>query len=234
MRIGAKILLDNGFCYQSYGWQKRRPLGSLQAVVSVLDEYEVDEISIVKPLRGVTDYNELITDLNAIRNLKTTTPLSYGGGLRTQDDLNLISDLPVERLVISTGFINCDQELVTKAISLFGRQAILACLPVCIRGGAPFVFLSEHNSLQPLTLDVQNFCKHFADEIVIIDCDHEGYNNSFDFKILDHLSIPMTQLVISGGIGKQSILEAMVRDHAAVLMENRVLHLENSIEYYKK
>ena len=51
MRIGATVLLYNEVAYQSYGWGLLRPLGNLQTVVDFLQDYQVDEISIIRPIK---------------------------------------------------------------------------------------------------------------------------------------------------------------------------------------
>ena len=56
MRIGTTLLFQDGYCYQSYGWNMLRPLGALQNALDHLDKYELDEISIIRPVRD-NDYS---------------------------------------------------------------------------------------------------------------------------------------------------------------------------------
>ena len=51
MRIGASVLLENEECIQSYNWSLKRPHGNLSNIINFLDSYEVDEITIIRPVR---------------------------------------------------------------------------------------------------------------------------------------------------------------------------------------
>ena len=55
MRIGTSIILIDGYCYQSYNWKIMRPLGQLQNAIDSLEEYQCDEISIIRPIRDMDD-----------------------------------------------------------------------------------------------------------------------------------------------------------------------------------
>ena len=91
MRIGSMILFKNGYCYQSYGWNLLRPLGKLQNIVSHLDKYLIDDITIIRPIRDNENDSTLLSDLNEIKKLKSSTPISFGGGIRNINQLHLIS-----------------------------------------------------------------------------------------------------------------------------------------------
>ena len=69
MRVGACLLLKDGYCYQSYRWQYLRPLGSLQNAVTILEERQVDEIAIIRYCRGDQDNYSFESDLKLISNL---------------------------------------------------------------------------------------------------------------------------------------------------------------------
>jgi len=233
MRVGASILLKNGYCYQSYGWNRFRPLGDLQTAIDILDEYEVDEILIVRPIKGVDSEDSLNIDLKLLSELKTITPLSFGGGIRSNSDINNLSGLPIERLCLSSAFININEGFVKNAINSFGRQAILACLPITLIDDVICVYHSEANELIKLSDEIQEFCMQYADEIIIIDMSNEGNNDYFQMDLLEHLKIPLNKIIITGGVGKNIIRVAKSTGIASSIIENRVLHSENSIDYFK-
>ena len=132
MRLGAILLFFDGLCYQSFNWKYYRPLGSLQTAVNSLESYGVDEICIIRPIRGEIDSESYRKDLRQIRNLDCLTPISFGGGIRKQMDIAELIDLPVERYVISSSFIQSDEQFLKSMNRHFGRQAIIALLPVSL------------------------------------------------------------------------------------------------------
>ena len=132
MRIGASIILLDGYCFQSYQWKFFRPLGSLQNILKFLDLYDVDEICITRPIKRNDSESSLCNDLQLIRSLLSNSPISFGGGLRNSTALKLLHNLPVERLHFSSAFINHDVNIIKQAANLFGKQAIVATLPIKI------------------------------------------------------------------------------------------------------
>ncbi len=233
MRIGASILFFNGYCYQSYGWDMFRPLGNLQTAIDILDEYEVDEISIVRPVRSNDKFEIFKNDINLIKSLKTITPVSFGGGINLSAKLNLFSGVPIERLCLSSSFVEINRSLVEDATNLFGRQAIVSYLPIRIHKDKAQVFHCASDKFVDLTHDIIEFCSLYSDEVVIYDVEHDGDNDKFDFELLSFIDLPPSKLIISGGVGKESIQKAYELGISCSLIENRVLHRENSVEYYR-
>ncbi|RZO96267.1 MAG: hypothetical protein EVA53_04120, partial [Gammaproteobacteria bacterium] len=101
MRLGSCLLFYNNYCYLSYGWNFKRPLGRLNDVISTLDEYEVDEILILRPIRGAND-PDWDSDIRELSNLNISTPLLFGGGIRSKEKLKDLQSLPVERICFSS------------------------------------------------------------------------------------------------------------------------------------
>ena len=105
MRIGSTLLLNNRNCVQSYYWNYFRPLGSMQLAMDSLEQFECDEVAIIRPVRDQDSMELFAKDLDVISRLKTMTPISFGGGIRSLHHLELLMDLPIERLVFSSSFI---------------------------------------------------------------------------------------------------------------------------------
>ena len=104
-RIGVQILFYNGKCYQSFGWEYFKPLGSLKNVIKMLDSFEVDEICITRPIKGTKD-KFFLEDCNLLSKINSNTPITFGGGIRSMKHVKLIRNLPVERLSFNSAFIN--------------------------------------------------------------------------------------------------------------------------------
>lgn len=230
MRVGASIILLDGYCFQSYQWKILRPLGRLQNILKFLDIYNVDEICITRPIKKNDSESTLRNDLHLIRSSLSNSPISFGGGLRNLKNLTLLNNLPVERLHFSSAFINHEVKIIERAANLFGKQAIVATLPIKFIDNNLFVYNGESDSFQPLSEDVLSFISEHADELMIVDVVNEGVNESFNLKILDYLKFPSNQLIISGGIGPNIIKAARDKGIASCLVENRVLHNENYIK----
>lgn len=235
MRIGSTVLLSMGKCIQSYNWTEKRPLGSLQGVIDSLEEYQCDEIAIIRPVRKDDTLSQFKNDLARVKKLNTMTPISFGGGIRSHEHIKLLRDLPIERLAFSSAFINRDYDLVKKAIELFGRQAIQCILPLAFKNNDKdlVVFNSSNSSyvdIEKIELDV---IASMANEVIVIDSSNEGEHDKFNWSLLDSLTLPIEKIVISGGIDRESLVLARQKNIASVLIDNKVLHKEYSILGHK-
>ncbi len=233
MRVGTTILLLDGYCYQSYNWKRLRPLGDIQNILDLLEEYHCDEISIIRPIRQKDDENTLKKDIEIMGNIKSLTPISFGGGLRTKNHIDILHKLPIERLIFNSAFCNKDKDLLTYVKELFGHQAIQAIIPFKIEKNKLFIFNSSLNNFVFIEDFDLSFVNEWANEIILFDTLNEGLKDSFIHDILDMINIEKSKLIISGGIGQKDIALAKKQKLASVLLDNKTLHNEFSIKDYK-
>lgn len=232
MRIGSMVLFKNGYCYQSYGWNLLRPLGKLQNIVSHLDEFLIDDITIIRPIRDNENDSFLLSDINEIKKLKSSTPISFGGGIRNIDQLHLLSGLPVERFVFSSALFKKESSLLRAATDLFGKQAIVGLIPFKLEPQLS-VFNSQINKF--VSVDKLNDIE-LCDEIILYDCESEGSPNGFQKDVINKLKINPKSCVFSGGV---SDLVNSFRNNdktpKALTIENSILYREFSkSNHYEK
>lgn len=233
MRVGSTLLLKNKKCYQSYNWGYFRPLGSLQIALDSLDEYECDEVAIIRPVRNCDSLDLFSQDLDVLREMKSMTPICFGGGIRSSQHLELLEGLPVERLVFSSAFIESNKALVDSARQLFGKQAIQCLLPVKVV--ADNVYVYDSNKAKFLKLDKIDLTliNELANEVVLYDTNNDGGHDSFNKSLIVRLPIEKHKLVVTGGVGKSTIDWARREGLASVVIDNKVLHKEYSIRGFK-
>jgi len=233
MRVGSTVLLHNQQCVQSYYWNVLRPLGGLQSVLDSLEEYQCDEVAIIRPVRNCDTLEQFEADIKELHGLKTMTPISFGGGIRTFKHLALLSGLPIERLVFSSSFLAKNKELLEQAKDLFGHQAIQCLLPVQEKQGKLEIYCSDTAKfITPEDVDF-DFIDKYANEVILLDVMNEGKSNQFNFGLLELLSIDSNKLIVSGGIGRESMKAAGECGLASVLIDNKTLHKEYSVASYK-
>nr|WP_285163088.1 HisA/HisF-related TIM barrel protein [Shewanella goraebulensis] len=205
-----------------------RPLGTLQTVVNALESYECDEIAIIRPVRATDSVSGFEMDLAVISSLNTSTPISFGGGIRSVEMLYKLSNLPIERLILSTAFLEQNIELLDKAVHLMGRQAIQCLLPMSFNDDiAKVCHLSSASLIDIANIDM-DLISTFANEIIIYDTDNEGGYSGFRTQLMTQLPFESSRIIVSGGISQASIKWALEQQYAAVLVENKVLHREYS------
>jgi len=233
MRIGSTVLLSDQYCVQSYEWKIKRPLGKIQGIFDSLEEYHCDEVAIIRPVRGNDSFDDFRKDIEVVKKLSSMTPISFGGGVRTLEHLKLLQNLPVERLIFSSAFLEKNEKLILGAKSLFGHQAIQCLLPIMTKGGETWVYHSSKNIYIPIdSVDIQ-FINDLANEVILFDVIHEGMSDSFDWSLLEGIAFDTKKIIISGGVGRKDIQLAKVKKVASVLVDNKILHQEYSISGYK-
>jgi len=229
MRIGTTLLFKDGYCYQSYDWNMLRPLGALQNALNHLDKYELDEISIIRPVRDNDYYyNE---DVQRLKNAKSSTPLAFGGGIRSLDDIRILEGLPVERFILSSVLFDKDLSVIKRLHSKYGEQSIVGFIPFSFNKHFE-VFNSLKNRFQS-PHSINESALQLCDEVVLHDCDAEGRNTGFNPGVLSNLEINSNNLIFSGGVSE--IVrngESIGIEPKSILIENKILHRENSKKTY--
>ncbi|MDB4017207.1 HisA/HisF-related TIM barrel protein [Amylibacter sp.] len=234
MRVGASIIIKNGIAVQSYNWTLTRPFGSLSTIIKELDEYQCDEIAILRYVRAREPLIDLKTDLQNIGKIASSSPISLGGGIRELSHLNYLTNLPIERVIFSSIFLSQKVHIINELILNLGRQAIQCLLPVQIDNNSLYVLnLEKKTKIEISNIDF-SFLEKYANELIIYDTNNDGRSNSFNFEILDKIRFPFKRLVLTGGIGLRCARKAKAMGIASILIENKVLHSEYSIENFKR
>ena len=223
MRVGASLLLKDGYCYQSYRWKYLRPLGSLENAVRMLEERQVDAISIIRYCREDQNQGELEYDLEIIANLDCTTPLAFGGGIRDSSSLKMLHRLPIERILLSSAYFEKNHLLIEEAINIFGKQALIAVLPYRVRSEKIEFYHCRKQQFGDCDLD---FVDAYCNEVLLYDTENEGmaFCNVSDHSQL--FSFDPSKIIFSGGINFDFIKRMRNSKCASICIDNSALHQE--------
>ncbi|MDA7490984.1 HisA/HisF-related TIM barrel protein [Synechococcus sp. AH-707-M23] len=194
----------------------------MQNAVKILEQRKVDEISIIRYCRENDDVNDFNRDLDLIANIDCITPLSFGGGIRDSHILQKLHQLPIERLLLNSAYMQKNQDLIEQAIQIFGKQALIAVLPYRVSAGKLQYFHSSANSFHSCDLD---FVNKFSNEVMFYNTELEGVNHSIHPKICD-FPLPCSKIILSGGINRALIKKLRHQRIAAVCIDNVSLHHE--------
>ena len=223
MRIGACLLLKDGYCYQSYRWQYLRPLGSLQNAINILEERQVDEIAIIRYCRHQDDQNSFVKDLDLVSQLDCITPLAFGGGIRDSKALNSLHQLPIERLLLSSAYIEKNTDLIEEGIKLFGKQAMIAVLPYRVVNTNIEYYHCRNQKFGGCDL---SYINSHSNEVMLYDTDCEGLAYRGLTSIGDKFPFHPSKIILSGGVSFDTIAKYRKLDFASVCIDNSALHTE--------
>ena len=164
--------------------------------------------------------------------IKCFHSISFGGGIRDIDQLNLLRELPIERLVFSSALFNKESGLLETAKNFFGKQAVIGLIPFKISSKLQ-VFNCQKNSFVS-----SNEINHLemVDEIILYDCSNEGSQSGFNSDIFNILNLDPKKCVISGGVANlYNSFKNYNKTPKALAIENSILHREFSkSNYYEK
>jgi len=191
-RIGATVLLDiNGRALQSYNFNTKRILGCVKNVLSFLDDYEVDEIHLIIPLKGKgVDTSKVLTEL---KDVSISTPLSVGGGLNVKNIAEITNDPYFERLVFNS-LIFDDNEVIKQVSLKMGRQAILAYMPFILHKNTLKIYHSKRNKFINVSDEFWRNLNSLCNEVILLDADAEGTRKGFNFKVFKFLKFPIDRV----------------------------------------
>ncbi len=127
-KIVASVLVRNQIVVNSTNFNSYKPIGSLSQILSRLQEWEVDEISVLNLSHSenpVNDFRNLFSDdlLSTIN-----TPLAYGGGISCRVCAESIVASGCERVILSG--IGWTPERSREISINLGDQAVLIHLPL--------------------------------------------------------------------------------------------------------
>ena len=227
-RIGATVLIDiDGRVLQSYSFKTKRVLGHIKNVLSFLDDYEVDEIHLIIPLKGKdVDTSKVLTKL---KDISISTPLSVGGGLNVKNIAEITNDPYFERLIFNS-LIFDDNEVIKQVSIKMGHQAIVAYMPFILQNNTLKIYHSKSNKFINVSDNFWKNLNSLCNEVILLDAYAEGSRKGFNFKVFRYLNFPIDRILISGGLSKLDIHRAKEMKLAGVSLDNFALHSEFSIQ----
>lgn len=242
-RIIPVILLRHGVIVQSKLFKRHQPLGTPTAVVERLSNWESDEI-IYLDISPSKEYDLNRDDLNhpSFTSLgeivelvaqKCQTPLTFGGGIRSMDDVSERINKGADKISINTLAIE-RPTFITQVANRYGSQSIVVSIDVneetpgeyrvYKRGKEPTSWLAEEFAF---------YCQELgAGEILLNSVNRDGsklgYNISLIQAVTNKVNIPVIAL---GGAGNWEHFEQVLKetDASAVAAANIFQYTENSV-----
>lgn len=215
-RIIPTLLIDDRDLIKTVKFGKRTYLGDPVNAVKIFNRKGIDELSILDI--GATKNNrepdyELLKDIAS----EAFMPLSYGGGIKTIEQIHDILAIGYEKVVINTQLVK-NPELVKKASELFGSQSIVASIDVkTIKGQCKCCVVDgfEITNLNPVEL-AKKAEELGAGEIIINSIDRDGMMSGYDIELIrsisDTVNVPVIALGGAGGIN--DLKKALQEGHA--------------------
>lgn len=212
-RIIPCLLIHEGGLVKTRRFADPKYVGDPINAVRIFNEKEVDELIVVDidaTRRGrEPDYATIAKIANECR-----MPLCYGGGVRTEEQLDRIISLGVEKVSISAAAI-ADPGLIERSARRVGAQSIIVTLDAKKTGLFRNLELVTHNATVKTGLRPVDTAREMQDrgagEIVINLVDRDGEMAGYDLDLVAELRQTITiPLTVLGGAGSHDDIAALI------------------------
>lgn len=227
-RLIPCLLLKNGVIIRSQLFKMHQVIGNPMSTVERFSHWNVDELVILDISADGAGHDLRRDDiqqrydgdsvLDVLREIAKVCfmPLTFGGGIRTLDDISARLMVGADKVTINTAAID-DPSFVSRAAERFGGQCIVVSIDARQDGKGGYEVMASGGSrptgLDPAAwaLQVENLG---AGEIFLNSIDRDGSGLGYDLELVravtEAVSIPV---VACGGVGQyehfaSGILEA--------------------------
>lgn len=201
-RIIPTLLIQDGNLVKTRMFSSPRYLGDPINAIRIFNEKCVDEICILditaSKMNRYPDY-----DLLKKMASEAFMPLSYGGGVRSIDQIKKLFRLGYEKVVINTAAVK-DVQLIREASEYFGSQSIVCSIDYkrnlidykCYTNDG-----SQKEKYKPVELS-RILAEAGAGELLLYSMDKDGTRTGYDLKMVREISRSVSIPVIAcGGAG---------------------------------
>jgi cyclase len=211
-RLIPALFLKNGLIVRSEGFSYHQNLGNPISEAKRYSDWDVDELVYIDISREktydmrrddhrVTLESGLLDILTAISKV-CFMPLTFGGGIRTLDDVAQRVRRGADKVTLNTAALE-DPSFITKTAEVFGSQAVVVSVDYKAVDGAPRVFKGgvEPTGLDPVAWAAEAE-RRGAGEIFLNAMDRDGKGSGYDLAVIRAVCAAVNIPVIAcGGAG---------------------------------
>jgi imidazole glycerol-phosphate synthase subunit HisF len=195
------VIVKDDIAVQSIGFKRYLPIGRPEVIVDYLNGWGIDEISVLDINAGVRGVVNL--DLLARISRYCQVPLTFGGGLRSVQDMVSVLKHGADRIMINQAILH-DADIIDQATQTLGHQCVVAAINTIGAGSEAVIY--DYVEDRPLDTRPWHFAQvcqwQGAGEIFLTFADRDGSKRGYDTELARlvacSLEIPVT---ICGGVG---------------------------------
>jgi cyclase len=186
-------------------------IGDPVNAVRIFSEKEADEI-VILDIDASKHNREPNFNLIAEMAGEAFMPVSYGGGVRTFEQIRRLIRSGVEKVVINTA-ATIATDVIKEAVAVFGSQAIVGGIDVRRKLFGGYTVMSHSGTIDTklvLHSHIDKLLKAGVGELFINDINSDGTMRGFDVELVRSVSNTQVPVVVCGGAGSiQHLLDAI-------------------------
>lgn len=216
-RVMPCLLMSRGALVKTVNFKNPAYVGDPVNAVRIFNQKEVDEL-ILFDITASSENTGIDYDTLGKVVGECFMPITYGGGVRSIDEMRRLYALGVEKISLSTAVLD-NLELVREAAEVFGSQSVVVTLDAKKTLFGKYTVRrhrGREDTKQPVTEIAQRMQEQGAGELVVCSIDRDGTWAGFDLELIRQVTSNVTIPVIAtGGAGKLDDLRAAVKQAGA-------------------
>ncbi len=228
-RIIPCLDVKAGRVVKGVGFQNLRDAGDPVECARRYDEGGADEIAFLD-IAATNEGRGTLLDVVERTAEVTHTPLTVGGGVRSEADVRALLQAGADKVSINSAAVR-DPSLTTRCSERFGAQAIVIAIDAK-RSATPERRWEVHvdGGRTPTGLDAVAWAEKVASagagELLVTSMDRDGRRDGYDVELLraitDRVGIPV---IASGGVGELAHLrDGFLHAHVAAALAASIFH----------
>ncbi len=224
-RVIPCLDVDAGRVVKGVRFQELRDAGDPVQLAAHYDRAGADEL-VFLDITATLEDREATLDVVSRTAEEVFIPLTVGGGVRTDDDVDALLRAGADKVSVNTAAVR-DPSLLSRCADRFGTQCMVVAIDAKRRGDGWEVFVDAGHT--PAGRDAVEWAaeataRHGAGEVLLTSMDRDGTGDGYDLELLraiaDVVAVPV---VASGGAGiPEHFAEAVTSGRAdAVLAASR-------------
>lgn len=199
-RIIPCLLLKNESLVKTVKFKEYNYIGDPVNTVRIFNELEVDELMFLDIFASKENRNINFKILQDISN-ECFMPLSYGGNVKSLDDVKKIFEIGFEKVVINSNAFN-NLKLIEDISNYFGVQSVVGSIDVRQSfGGAKRIY--SHHGRKRQSTGIIDWAKQLENagvgELLITSIDREGSWEGYDCELIESITCNVQVPVIANG-----------------------------------
>ena len=224
-RVIPCLDVDAGRVVKGVRFQELRDAGDPVQLAAHYDRAGADEL-VFLDITATLEDRKATLDVVSRTAEEVFIPLTVGGGVRTDDDVDALLRAGADKVSVNTAAVR-DPSLLSRCADRFGTQCMVVAIDAKRRGDGWDVFVDAGHT--PAGRDAVEWAteataRHGAGEVLLTSMDRDGTGHGYDLELLraiaDAVAVPV---VASGGAGTpEHFADALTEGRAdAVLAASR-------------
>lgn len=203
VRVIPCLLLKNHGLVKTVRFKEAKYVGDPVNAVKIFNEKEVDELSLLDITATIEMRKPNFTLIRDIAS-ECFMPFSYGGGIRSIEDIREIIGPGAEKVIVNSYAVE-NPDFISKASRLFGSQSIVVSIDVK-KGSSNRYEIYTYSGTKNTVVDPISFAvkmaKLGAGEIFLSSIDRDGTQQGYDLDVIRRMTGALDIPVIAcGGAG---------------------------------